>query len=134
MIPPGLGPAASAALASMLILRDGRCGIRRTGKPAGLPRLDVLHDCCGFLRVRSGIRLCLLRRALARMHHDKAEGLVSSPPVTVLHLPLSQHTLPMPAACFFVLRPARLLYEEGQGGVLAPPGFACLAHGTRAGD
>jgi hypothetical protein len=95
--------------------------------------LDGLHDCCGFLRLRSGIRLCLLLRELARMPHDKAEGRVSYPPVTVLPLHLSEHTLPMPAACFFVLRPARLLHEEEQGGLLAPPGCECLAHGARAG-
>ena len=134
MIPPGLGPAASSALPPVLILCDGRRGIRLTGKPAGLHMLDVRNDCGGFLRWRSGIRLCLLLRELARMHHDTAEGLVRSPPCTVLHLHLSQHPLPMPAAWFFVLRPARLLHEEGQGGLLAPPGFECLAHGTRAGD
>jgi hypothetical protein len=134
MIPPGLGPAASSALPPVLILCDGRRGIRLTGKPAGLHMLDVRNDCGGFLRLRSGIRLGLLLRELARMHHDKAEGLVSYPPFTVLHLHLSEHTLPMPAAWFFVLRPARFLHEEGQGGLLAPPGFECLAHGTRAGD
>jgi len=134
MIPPGLGPAASAALPSVLILRDGRFGISLTGKPAGLHMLAVLHDCCGFLRLRRGIRLGLLLRELARMHHDKAEELVRYPPVPVLHLHLSEHTLPMPAAWFFVLRPARFLDEEGQGGLLAPPGFECLAHGTRAWD
>src|SRR5262245_16577110 len=34
MIPPGLGPAASAAMPSVVILRDGRCGISRTGQTA----------------------------------------------------------------------------------------------------
>ena len=118
----------------MLILRAGRFGISRTGKPARLHLLDVCTDRLRFLRLRSGIRLCLLRRELARMHHDKAEGLVRYPPFTVLHLHLSQHTLPMPAAWCFVLRPARFLHEEGQGGLLASPGFECLAHGTCAGD
>jgi hypothetical protein len=94
--------------------------------------LDVLNDCCGFLRLRSGIRLCVLLRELARMHHDKAEGLVSYPPFTVLHLHLSEHTLPMPAAWFFVLRPARFLHKEGQGGLLAPPRFQLLPDGTGA--
>jgi hypothetical protein len=96
--------------------------------------LDVRNDCCGFLRLRSGIRLCLLLRELARMHYDKAEGLLSYPPFTRLHLHPSQHTLPMPAACFLVLRPARFLHEKRQGGLLTPPGFECLAHGTRTGD
>ena len=96
--------------------------------------LDVLNDCGGFLRLRSGIRLGLLLRAWARMHHDKAEGLMSYPPFTILHLHLSEHTLPMPAACFCVLRPARFLHEEGQAGLLAPPGFEGLTDDPGARD
>jgi hypothetical protein len=65
MIPPGLRPAASAALPSVLILRDSRFGIRLTGKPAGLHVLDVLNDGLGFLRLRSRIGLGLLLRQLA---------------------------------------------------------------------
>jgi hypothetical protein len=68
------------------------------------------------------------------MHHDTAEGLVRYPPCPVLRLHLSEHTLPRPAAWCVVLHPARLLHEEGQDGLLAPPGVECLAHGTRAGD
>src|SRR5919109_5039966 len=134
MIPPRLGPAASAALPPGLILRDGRFGIRLTGKPAGLHMLEVLHDCGGFLRLRSGLRLGLLRREWARMPHDKAEGLVRYPLFAILHLHLSEHTLPMPAAWGFVLRPARLLHEEGQDGWLAPPGCEGLTDDTGARD
>src|SRR5262245_52258446 len=130
MIPPGLGPAASSALPPVLILCDGRCGIRLTGKPAGLHLLDVRNDCGGFLRLRSGRRLGWLLRELARMHHDKAEGLVSDPPFTVLHLHLSEHTWPMPAAWCFVLHPARFLHKEGQDGLRAPPGFEGLTDDT----
>jgi hypothetical protein len=130
MIPPGLGPVTSPALPPMRIRRDGRFGIRLTGKPAGLSMLDVLHDGCGFFRLRSALRRCWLLRKWARRPHDKAEGLVSYPPFTVLHLPLSEHPLPLPAAGCCVLRPARWLHEEGHGGLLLAPRFECLAHGT----
>lgn len=68
------------------------------------------------------------------MPHDKAAGLVRYPPCTVLHLHLSAHTLPMPAAWFCVLRPARLLHEEGPDGWLAPPGFEGLTDDTGTRD
>jgi hypothetical protein len=68
------------------------------------------------------------------MHHDNAEGLVSYPPFTVLYLHLAEHTLPMPAAWFFVLPPARFLPKEGQDGLLAPPGFEGLTDDTGTRD
>jgi len=75
--------------------------------------LDVRNDCGGFLRLRSGIRLGLLLRELTRMHHHKAQGRLRDPSLLVLHLHLAEHTLPMPTAWCFVLRPARFLHEEG---------------------
>jgi hypothetical protein len=134
MIPPGLGPAASAALPSVLILRDGRFGISLTGKPPRLHLRDVRHDGFGFFGLRSAICLCLLLRELARMHHHKAKGLVYYAPIPLLHLYLTEHALPMPAAWCVVLCPTRLLHEEGQGGLLVPPGFEVLPDGTGARD
>jgi hypothetical protein len=57
----------------VLILRDRRFGIRRTGKPAGLHALHVLCNSSSFLLFCGGIGLGLLLRQLARMHHNKAE-------------------------------------------------------------
>ena len=72
MIPPGAWRAPSPSRAPALILRDGGCGIRLTGKPPGLHLFDVRCDGFGFLGLRSGRGLCLLLCQLARMHHDKA--------------------------------------------------------------
>ena len=134
MIPPGLGPAASPARPPVFILRDRRCGIRLTRKPL---RVDMLHvGChgCGFLRWRSGIRLGLLLRQVARMHHHKPECLRDDASVALLHLHLAQHAWPMPAAGRLILRPPKLLAQEGAGGLLLAPGFERLAHRTGARD
>jgi len=40
----------------------------------------------------------------------------------------------MPTAWLFVLGPAGLLHEEGQGRVLAPPGLEFLPNGARPRD
>jgi hypothetical protein len=134
MIPPGLGPAAAPPRSPVLVLRDRRCGIRLTGKPPRLHMRDVRNECFGFFGLRRAIGLGLLLRQLARMHDHKAQGLVPDASVTVLDLDLAEHALPMPAAWGFVLRPTRFLYEEGQGGLLAPPGFELLPDGTGAQD
>jgi hypothetical protein len=134
MIPPGLGPAAAPPRAPVLGLRDRRFGIRLTGKPPRLRMRDVRNDRFGFLCLCRAICLGLLLRQLARMHDHKAQGLVSSAPVTVLDLHLAGHALPVPAAWGFILRPTRFLHEEGQGGLLVPPRFAVLTDGTGARD
>src|SRR4029453_998665 len=134
MIPPGLGTAASPARPPVLILRDRRFGIRRTGKPASLHALHVLCNSSSFLLLGGGIGLGLLLRQLARMHHHKAERFERYSSVAVLNLHLPAHTLSMPAARRFILGPPRLLQQEGQGGLLLPPGFEGLADGTRARD
>lgn len=66
------------------------------------------------------------------MHHHKAPGRLREPSLLVLHLPLAEPAVPMPATGRFVLRPARLRQEERPGGVLASPGFKLLADGTGA--
>ena len=114
MIPPGLRPAATAAWAPVLVLCNGRCGIRLTSKPASLHVRAVLNDGRRFLRLRSRIRLGLLLHQLTRMDDDKAQAFLRNAPVTVLHLHLAHHALATPAARHFVLRPSRLLYQEGQ--------------------
>jgi hypothetical protein len=134
MIPPGLGPAAAPPRSSVLVLRDRRFGIHLTGKPPRLHMREVCNDRFGFFCLRSAICLGLLLRQLARMHDHKAKGLVPYAPVTVCYLHLAEHALPMPAAWGFVLRPTRFLHEEGQGGLLVPPGFEVLTDGTGARD
>src|SRR6266446_1000594 len=130
MIPPGAWAAASLSLSPALILRDSRCGIRLTCKPPGLHVLAVRRDGGGFLGLRGRICLRLLLRQLARMHHHKAERFERDPSVAILNLHLPDHTLSMPTPRGLVLRPPRFLQQEGQGGLLLPPGFEGLADGT----
>jgi hypothetical protein len=118
----------------VLILRDRRGGIRLTGEPAGSHVLHVRNDGLGFLRLRRRIGLGVLLRQLACMHHHKAERFERDPPVAVLDLHVPAHTLAMPAARCFVLRPPGLLHEQGQRGLLLSPGFQGLSDGTRARD
>jgi hypothetical protein len=92
----------------------------------------MVSDGCGFLRLGSGIGLGLLLRQLTRMNHDKAHLLLHDAPVTVLHLNLSQHTLPMPAAGLLVLGSSGFFYQEGQGGLLLAPCFQLGADRTGA--
>src|SRR4029450_3534571 len=128
------GTAASPARPPVLILRDRRFGIRRTGKPAGLHALHVLCNSSSFLRLCGGICLGLLLRQLARMHHHKAERFERYSSVAVLDLHLSAHTLAMPAPGRLVLPPPGCLPQQGQGGLHAPPGFEFLPDRTRARD
>jgi hypothetical protein len=127
MIPPGLGPAASLARPSGLILPDGRCGIRLTGTPAGVPGLPVRNDGLRFLRWRSRLGLGLRLRQWTRMDDDKAPARLGNAPIPVLHLPLAKHALAMPAARHFVLRPPGLLDQEGPRRLLAAPCCTLLA-------
>src|SRR5262249_20532249 len=132
LIPPGAWAAASSSRPPALILRDGGFGIRLTGKPPGLYLLDVRRDGFGFLLLGGGISLCLLRRQLARMHHETAQCCLRQPPIAILDLYRPDAALPMPLAARFVLGPPRLFHEEGQGGLLLSPGFQLLAHCTGA--
>jgi hypothetical protein len=72
VIPPGLGPAATPTWSPVLILCNGRCGIRLTGQPPGLHLLHVRSDGAGFLPLRVRIRLRLLLGQLTRLDDDKA--------------------------------------------------------------
>src|SRR4029434_8141933 len=130
MIPPWAWRAPSPSRPPHLILRDGGCGIRLTGKPPGVHLLDVRRDGFGFLRLRGGIGLRLLLGQLARMHHDKAPFLLGEQSRAILHLDPTEHTVAMPAARRLVLRPSRLLHEEREPGVLLPPGFEFLLDST----
>jgi hypothetical protein len=132
MIPPGLRPAASPARPPVLILCDGRFGIRLTGKPAGLHVLHVLNDGLSLLRLRSRIGLGLLLRQLTRMHDDKPQLDLRHLALAVLHVHRAVHALAMPAARPFVLRPPRLLDQEGQRRLLASPRFKLLPDSTGA--
>lgn len=87
-----------------------------------------------FLALSAGIRLGLLVGQLTRMHDHKPECLRGDPSVAVLDLDLVHHTLSMPVAGRFILGPTGLLHQEGQSGLLAPPDFKLLPHGTRARD
>jgi hypothetical protein len=72
------------------ILREGRCGLRFTGKPASLPVLQVRNDGLRFLRWRSCIGLGLLLRQWTRRDDDKAPDRLRAPPLPVLHAALFQ--------------------------------------------
>jgi hypothetical protein len=130
MIPPGTRAAASSSLASALILRDSSFSIHFTRKPPSLHLRDVCHDGFGFPGLRGGIGLSLLLRQLTRMHHHKTERLRGDPSSAVLDLHLADDTLPMPVSGCFCLRPPWFLHQQGQGGLLLPPRFEFLAHGT----
>ena len=132
VIPPGLRPAAAPARPSVLVLREGCGGIRLTGKPPRLHLRDVRHEGCGFFGLHRARGLGLLRRSLTRRYHHTPERLRDDAAVAVLHLHLADDALPMPAAERLGLRPARLLHEAGQGGLLAPPGLEFLPYGTGA--
>jgi hypothetical protein len=72
MIPPRVWTATAPARLVVLILRDGRYGIRFTGTPAGVHPLDVVGEGFSFLRVGADIRLRVLLGQLAGRHHEKA--------------------------------------------------------------
>ena len=135
MIPPGTWAAASSSLAPALILRDSSFGIRLTRQPPGLHLRDVCHDGFGFLGLRGGIGLGLLLRQLTRMHHHKAERLRGDPSSRCTRPPPGGSTL-CPCQCrgASCLRPPWFLHQQGQGGLLLPPGFEFLAHGAGAWD
>jgi hypothetical protein len=126
--------------ASCVLVWRGICSglrskLRDTGCQEIAHRLHVLHvlnDSLRFLRWRSRIGLGLLLRQLTRMDDDKAQALLRNTPVTVLHLHLAQHAVAMPAARHFVLRPPRLLDQEGQRRLLASPRFKLLPDSTGA--
>src|SRR5206468_10884558 len=105
MTPPGLGPAASPARPPVLLLRNRRCGIRLTDKPAGVHTLHVLGDGARFLGLRAGIRLGLLLGQLTRMHYDKPQVYLRHLARAVLHVHRAVHALAMPAARRFILGP-----------------------------
>ena len=114
--------------------RDGGFGIGQAGKPPGMHMLHVVCHRLRFLRLRRCIGLGLLLRQLTRMHHHKAHSSGADPPSLILHLHLPDDALPMPASGRFSLRAPRFLHQQGQGGLLLPPRFQFLAHGTGAWD
>jgi hypothetical protein len=118
----------------VLILRDRRFGIRLTGKP---PRVHLPHVVCDgarFLLLRYSIGLRLLLRQLTRMHDDKAHLLLGDPSLTGLDLDAAEYAVPVPTARRFGLGPPGLLQQQGQGKMLAAPGFEFLPNGTRTRD
>ena len=117
-----------------LIHGDGGFSIGQAGEPPGVHLPHVGGYGLGCLGLGCGRGLGLLLRQLTRMHHDKAQGLLREPSLTVLHFPWAEHAAPRPVARRCVLRPPRLLDEQGQCGLLLSPGFAFLPDGTRARD
>src|SRR5262249_5285539 len=71
MIPPRMWTAPATARLVVFILRNSRCGIRLTGKPAGVHALDAVSEGLSFLCLGAGIRLRVLLSQLAGMHHEK---------------------------------------------------------------
>jgi hypothetical protein len=134
MIPPQAG-AAPAVSRSLALIRGDRCfGIRQAGEPPRLHLPCVVGPGCGFLHLRRGIGLCLLLGQLTRMHDHEAQFLLGNAPIAVFDLHLSAHTLTMPAPWRLGLRPPGFLEQEGEGGLLPPPGLECLTDGTGARD
>ena len=134
MIPPEAWatPSVSRPLA---FIRGDRCfGIRQAGEPSGLHMPCVVGHGCGFFHLRPGIALRLLLGQLTRMHHHEAQCLLGDAPIAVFDLHLSAHTLAMPAPWRLGLRPPGFLEQEGEGGLLPPPGFECRTDGTGARD
>jgi hypothetical protein len=121
------GTASSAVLASVLVLCDGGPSVGEAGKLLGLDTLDVVVHSLGFLRLGRRIGPSLLLLQLTRIPHNKAQFLPRDPSLAVLLIYWAEHALPMPKARPLVLRPPRLLHEEGQGRLLPFPGFECLA-------
>jgi hypothetical protein len=76
----------------------------------------------------------MLLGQLTGMHDDKAHLLLGDPPLTVLDLDAVEYAVPMPTARLFVFGLPGLLHQEGQGRVLAAPGFEFLPNGTRTRD
>jgi hypothetical protein len=68
------------------------------------------------------------------MYHHKAERCERYSAVAVLDLHVPHDALPMPASGRFRLRLPRFLYQQGQGSLLLPPRFECLAHSTGTRD
>jgi hypothetical protein len=93
----------------------------------------VCHS-LGFFPLRRCIGLSLLLRQLTRMHHHKAQLLLSDASIAIFDLYLAEHTLAMPAPGRLVLRPSGFLHQQGQGGLRAPPSFEVLPDSTRARD
>ena len=120
-----------ASRSSSCIRGDGGGRVRQARKPLGRPTLDVVGHHLSFLAWAAGICLRWLVCQWTRMHAHKPECLRGDPSVAVLDLALAHHTLAMPVAGGFILGPPGLLYQEGQSGLLAPPAFKLLPHGTR---
>ena len=97
-----------------------------------MPLPHVVCPGLGFLHWRRCRGLGLLLRQLTRMHHHEAQLLLCDAPIAVLDLHRSEHTVAMPAPGRLVLGPPGFLHHQGQGGVLASPGFECLTDGTGA--
>jgi hypothetical protein len=76
----------------------------------------------------------MLLGQLTGMPDDKAHLLLGDPPLTILDLDAAEYAVPMPTARRFVLGPPGLLHQEGQGQVLAAPGFEFLPHSTGTRD
>jgi hypothetical protein len=67
------------------------------------------------------------------MPHDKTEGLLAHSPLTILHVDLAEHALPMPLARLFLLATTRFLDQERSGHLLLSPNCECLPYGTGPG-
>jgi hypothetical protein len=134
VIPPGTGPAPAVPRPLALLRGERRCGIRQAGTPPGVPLPPVVCQGGGGLLLGSGRGVGVLLRQLTRLHHHNAPCLLGDAPSAVCDLHLAAHTVAMPAAWFFGLRPTGLLHQERPDRRLLSPYFPCLPHGTGARD
>src|SRR5262249_24397650 len=99
----------------------GGLGLGPAGTPLGGPLPHRVGHGLRGLRLRPDIRRGLLLGQRTGMHDDQASLLLGAPPRPVLALAAAADAGSRPTAWRFVLGPAVLLHEEGQGRVLAPP-------------
>jgi hypothetical protein len=130
MIPPQAGPAPAVSLPLARILGDSRSGVGKADEPSRLHMPHVVCHGCGCFLLGRGLGLGVLLGQLTRMHDDKAQGLLGDAPIAVFNLHLAEHALAMPAPGRLILSPPRFLHQQGQSGLLPPPGFECLTDGT----
>jgi hypothetical protein len=109
---PGPRTPSSPSLPTACIVRSGRFRIRSTREAVGFHTPDMRSKCLRFLGLGDRRGLGLLLSSWTRMHHDKTEGLLAYSPLTILHVDLADHTLPMPLAGLFLFATTRFLHQE----------------------
>jgi hypothetical protein len=88
----------------------------------------------GFLRLGSGSGRGVLLGPWPRRPDAKAHAFLSATPIPLGAFPLAEPAVAMPAPGGCILRPPRLLDEQGPRGGLRAPGGAGLAEGPGTRD